>query len=356
MSSDFRALFVGSYAPSDEPGIHSFVLDESSGDLRLRGSFAGVRNPSYLAVHPDGDRLFAVGETGFGSDGIQGSVHGFRIDEEGGVISLAAVNQRSTAGDFPCHLDIDPTGRWLAVANYGTGNAALFPIESDAGLGEMATSVQHAGRGPNVDRQKGPHVHSATFAPDNRFLIVADLGIDRLVIYSFDADTGSLVRHGDAETEPGAGPRHLAFHPDGVHLFVVNELASSITLHQYDADTGRVRPLQTMSTLPSGVAGNLAADIHVSRSGSHVYVSNRGHNSMAVYEFEPATGLNRTAVRSCGGDGPRSFAPAPGGGYLVVANRHSDEIVVLPLLTGGSDMGEPVARATISQPSCIMFG
>jgi 6-phosphogluconolactonase len=306
-------------------------------------------------LHPTGDHLFVVSETGLGSEGTGGAVHAFRIDRGYGEIDLVPLNHRPTAGDHPCHLSVDVDGRWLVVSNYGTGNVAVFPILADGSLGEMATAVQHSGSGPHVDRQEAPHAHSSIFTPDNQFLIVADLGIDRLVTYTFDGATGSLARHREVTARPGAGPRHVAFHPEGRHLFVVNELENSVTLFQRDAEAGSLRELQTVSTLPPHARENLAADIHVSASGKHVYASNRGHDSLVVYSFDPASGLNPIVVRSCGGTGPRSFGIAPGGRHLVVANRHSDEVALLPLLAGGADIGEPIARAPVSQPSCIAF-
>ncbi len=348
-------VYVGSYAQASQPGIYVFALDESNAELRAVGTRTGVQNPSFLTLHPGGDHLFAVSETGLAGDGTHGAVHAFRIDREGEAVDLVALNHRSTAGNYPCHVRVNAAGRWLAVSNYGTGDVAIFPIAPDGSLGEMACSVQHTGHGPNARRQEGPHAHSAVFTPDDRFLVVADLGIDRLVIYAFDPDTGNLARHGEVRASPGAGPRHMAFHPEGSHLLAVNELESSLTLFRWDADAGSLGELQTLSTLPPGAPENAAADIHVSGSGRHVYVSNRGHNSLAVFGFDPVSGLSRIVVRSCGGDWPRSFGLAPGGRLLVAANQHSDEIVLLPLVGGGSDVGEPAARVGISQPSCIAF-
>jgi 6-phosphogluconolactonase len=283
-------------------------------------------------------------------------VQAYRIDREQGRFGLAQLNQRSTRGDHPCHLSIDAGGHWLAVSNYGSGDVAVFPIEADGRLGEMTASARHSGSGPRADRQEGPHAHSSLFTADGRFLLVADLGIDQIVMYGFNPADGSLVRHFDmAAASPGAGPRHMAFHPDGDHLMVVNELDSSVTLYRCDVREGSLRELQTLSTIPPQVSGNTAADIVVSPWGTRVYVSNRGHNSVAVFAFDAQHGLKRTAVRSCGGVWPRGLGLVPGGRHLVAANRHSDEIVVLPLQANGSDVGEPVTGVTVAQPSCVVF-
>lgn len=350
-----QRMLVGSYAPADEPGISAFAVGDSAAGLRLDLAVTGIRNPSFLAVHPTRNVLFAVSETGLSSDGAHGAVHAFRIKRERGRFDLVALNHRSTGGDYPCHVQVDTGGHWLAVSNYGSGDVAVFPIEGDGRIGEMAAWARHSGSGPTTGRQDGPHAHSSLFAADSRFLLVADLGIDQIVIYRFDAADGSLVRHRNIATSPGAGPRHMVFHLDGNHLTVVNELDSSVTLYRYDAQAGSLCELQTISTVPTPVAGNTAADIHLSPSGTHVYVSNRGHNSVAVYAFDPEHGLKRTAVRRCGGVWPRGLALAPGGRYLLAANRRSDEIVVLPLLDNGSDIGEPIAHTTVAQPACVVF-
>ena len=345
-------LFVGSYAPAGDPGIHAFTFDGASGDLRPAASFAGVTNPSFLATA--GDYLYAVGETGRGSHGTHGSVHAFRIDRQGASIDLVPLNRRSSAGDYPCHLRLDHAGRRLAVANYGGGSVAVFPILPDGSLGEMTALVQHSGEGPNPARQEGPHAHSSIFSPDDRFLIVADLGIDRLVVYAVDGS--ALTTYGWTATAPGAGPRHLAFQPDGEHLFAANELDNTLTSYWYDAARGFLESLQTVPTLPPDAPANTAADLHRSPAGDFVYVSNRGHNSIAVFAFDPEDGLARTAIRSCGGDWPRGFAPVPDGRYLMVANRRSDEVTLLPLLDGGAGIGDPVSRAAVREPSCVVFG
>jgi 6-phosphogluconolactonase len=348
-------VFVGGYSSEHLPGIFAFALDEASGGLCLQGGFDGIRNPSFLALHPGGRFLFAVSEIGAGRDDAPGAVHALRIDGEPGSLQLVSLNHRSTDGDDPCHLALDGTGRWLAVSNYGSGSVAVFPILADGRLGERASSVRHAGSGPNTQRQEGPHAHSALFLPGDRFLVAADLGIDRLVVYAFDGDTGAPALHDEIEAAPGAGPRHMALHPGQRHLFVVNELESSVTAYVCDPGSGRLRALQSVSTVPRGVPDNTAADIHVSPSGRHVYVSNRGHDSIAVFAFDPSGCLTRVAVRPSGGRWPRGFGIGPGGRHLVVANQHSDEVALLPLVAGGSDVGRPLVRAAVARPSNVAF-
>lgn len=349
-----RWLLVGSYGPSDAATVHICQLDEDTGEIRLSGSSSGVRNPSFLAVSPGGGHVYAVGETGLAGDGAPGSVHAFRIAELPDSLELVGVNQQPSGGDHPCHLSIDAEGRWLAVSNYGTGSVAVLPIRPDGGLGEITSSVQHEGRGPNPDRQTGPHAHATIFTPDGRFVIAADLGIDRLLISAFDPNTGSLRRHAEVATAAGAGPRHLAFHPDGSRLFVVNELDNTLTLYRYDAVAGTLRERATVATLPPDAPDSIAADIRLAPDGRHAYISNRGHDSVAVFAVD-RDHLARIGVHPCGGAWPRGLGLGPKGNHLVVANQHSDGVVVLPLSADGSQIGTPGARIAIARPTCAAF-
>jgi 6-phosphogluconolactonase len=348
--------FVGSYAPADRPGIHA-VLITGRGELHHLRSWAGVHNPSFLLAHPRGEYLYVVAETGLATDGRPGAVYAFRIERNGGTgeVDLVPVNSRPTAGDHPCHIGVDAAGTRLAVSNYGSGTVAVFPIRPDGSLGEMGSFAEHTGAGPNPDRQQGPHVHSSQFTPDGRFLVVVDLGIDRIMVYGIDREGASMDPAHEVRTAPGAGPRHSAFHPDGRHLFVVNELDNTVSLFAYRADDGSLTPRQTLSTLPEGVFDSAAADVHVSWDGHRVYVSNRGHDSLALYEFEPDTGLALAAIRPCGGHRPRGFALTPDASTLLVANQSSDEVASIALSNGASGVGAPTARVWIPEPSCVVI-
>lgn len=358
MSADLGSrhrVFVGSYGPRSAPTIHICALDETVGELHVIGSATGITNPSFLVVSASGHHLYAVSETGRSGDGSPGAVHAFRIVNSGAAVELVALNHQTSGGDYPCHLAIDASGRWLAVSNYGTGSVAVLPIRHDGGLGEIASLQRHDGSGPNVRRQDGPHAHSAIFSPDGRFLLAADLGIDRVLVSEFRPDSGSLRRRGEAVTRSGAGPRHMAFHPEGAQLFVVNELDNTVTLYDWDARTGDLRERCTLSTLPPGAPDSIAADIRVSADGRYVYVSNRGHDSVAVFDFDRSR-LIRVAVRNGGGSWPRGLGLAPGGHHLLAANERADAVAVLRLLEGGADLGAPTSEIGIERPTCVAFG
>jgi 6-phosphogluconolactonase len=352
-SPNQHLVFVGSYAAPSESGIYAFSLDDTTGHLTAMRSFAGVANPSFLIVHPNGRWLYAVSETNQQNDGAPGSVWALRFEHE--PWSIQTLNHQPSGGDWPCHLQLDATGRWLFVSNYGMGSIGVLPILLDGVLGEMTDLIQHHGRSVHPQRQAEPHAHSTTLTPDNRFVIVADLGIDQLVIYKFDATTGKLSVHGQLHTRPGAGPRHMAFHPNGQVIYVANELDSTVTVYNYDATNGSLRELQTLDTLSSSSSENTVADIHVSSSAKRVYVSNRGHNSIAVFDVDANGQLTRMAAPSCGGNWPRNFALTPNGHFMLVANQYSSEVSVLPLLIGLDELGAPIARAAVPQASCVQF-
>ncbi len=345
-------VVVGSYAAAAQPGIQVFRFDDATGALTARGSFAGVVNPSFLIVHPNRRWLYAVSETSQ-QDGAPGSVWALRFEYD--PVSIQPANHRPSGGDWPCHLQLDSSGKWLLVSNYGSGTIAVLPITADGSLGEMTDLIQHHGSSVHPQRQAGPHAHSAALAPDGRFAIVADLGMDQLVVYNFDPAAGKLGARTHIDTRPGAGPRHIAFQPSGQRMYVANELDSTVSVYDYEASNGALFERQSIETTPPDVLENLVADIHLSSSAQRLYVSNRGHNSLAVFDVEAGGRLARVAIRPCGGKWPRNFALAPNGRFVLVANQYSDEVSVLPVLAGSEAIGAPVARAAVTQASCVQF-
>lgn len=343
-------VLISGYAAPDTPGIYAFTFNEATGGLEPFTSFRGITNPSYVVTHPNGKWLYAVSET---AGGEGGGVWSLAFDHAARTIQ--PINQQLSGGDYPCHLTSDATGKWLFVANYGTGSASVFPIRADGSLGEATDRVQHQGKGPNEQRQEGPHAHSTTLTPDNRFAIVADLGIDQLVVYAFDSLNGKLSLHAQVPARAGAGPRHLAFHPTGRILYVVNELANTVAVYDHDAVDSKLTERQTLDTLPPGAPENTAADIHISSAADRVYVSNRGHNSIAVFAVLSDGQLERVGIESCGGDFPRNFALAPGGQYMLVANQNSGDVSVLPLGNGTKEIGAPVTHVSVPGASCVQF-
>ena len=353
MITSQHVLYAGGYASADQAGIHGCIFDDATGDLTVRGSFAGIVNPSFLSVHPNGRWLYAVSETSQQKDGTPGAVWALRCTDE--PWSMEPINHQMSGGDWPCHLDINSTGQWLLVSNYGSGTVSVLPILPDGALGEMTDLIQHYGSGPKSERQEGPHVHSATFTPDQRFVMVADLGIDTLVVYAFDSSAGLLHEPTRTITRPGAGPRFKIFHPSGQRVYVDNELDNTVAVYDYDAESGRLRELQIVETLPPDAPESTVAGIQISPSGDRLYVSNRGHDSISIFEIEADGRLTRLAIQPCGGQRPRDIAISPSGHFLLVANQDSDEVVVLPVLDGVEALGAPVSRIIALGASCVHF-
>lgn len=345
-------LLIGSFAGAERDGIHAYTFDAATGRASPLGAHRGIEAPAFLAVHPNGQWLYAVSEAQASGRG-PGSVAALHVSRE--PFGLDIVGMVPSGGDLPCHVALDPSSHWLVVSNYGTGTAAVFPVREDGSLGTMSDLVQHNGSGPNPNRQAGPHVHSATFSPDGRFVLLADLGLDQVVVYRFDPGAGALRPHHRAHLAPGAGPRHLVFHPNGRVCYVGNELDNTVTVCDYDPEAGRLKPRSTVPSLPAGAPLSYIAHIAVDPAGRHVYVSNRGHHSIAVFDIGDGGGLSNGRMPSCGGAWPRHFALAPDGRFLLSANQHSDGVAVLPVSPGDGSLGLPVADLTIEKPSCVLF-
>jgi 6-phosphogluconolactonase len=352
-------VYVGTYTNGGKSqGIYRYRLDLSSGKLTPIGVTSGIKNPSFLAIHPDGKHLYAVSEVAEGGKPT-GAVTAFSLNAKTG--ELTALNHQSSEGGGPCHVAVDRSGKCVLVANYGGGSIASLPLASDGSLESAASAIQHEGSSIDPARQKEPHAHSINVSPDNRFAFAADLGLDKILVYKLDPATGKLAPHNPpfAKTPAGGGPRHFAFHPEGRFAYVCNEMKSSVTAFAYDAERGTLTELQTITTLPAdkqGLAGNSTAEIQVHPSGKFLYCSNRGHDSLAIFQIDPATGkLTAAGYQSTLGRTPRNFGIDPTGKYILACNQGSDTVAVFQVdqTTGAlSQVGEPIA---VPVPVCVKF-
>ncbi|NWG13527.1 MAG: lactonase family protein, partial [Acidobacteria bacterium] len=284
-------VYIGTYTSRGSEGIYLCRLDGRTGAMTAPGLAAKTPNPSFLAIHPTGRFLYAVSEISSFEGRKTGAVSAFVRDPKTGALSL--LNTISSGGPGPCHVSIDRTGRLLLVANYGGGSIAALPIREDGSLQEASAFVQHSGSSVNPKRQERPHAHSINPSPDNRFAVVADLGLDQVLVYRLDPVKGSLIPNEPpfARVNPGAGPRHFAFHPGGEFAYVINEIQSTVTALAWDPKVGILREIQTLTTLPAVlVENNSTAEIQVHASGRFLYGSNRGHDSIAVFAIDPAKG------------------------------------------------------------------
>lgn len=350
-------VYIGTYTNKGSEGIYLYRLDTAAGTLASLGLAAKAPDPSFLAIHPDGRHLYAVSEI-FNFEGKKGgAVSAFELDPKTG--SLTLLNKVSTKGTGPCHVTVDKTGRDVLVANYGGGSVAVLPLTQDGRLEEASAFIQHTGSSVNPQRQKEPRAHSINVSPDNRFALVADLGLDQVLVYRFDPAKGSLTANEPpfARVNPGAGPRHFSFHPDGKFAYVINEMQSTITAFSWDAAGGILKEIQTISTLPAGFSGrNDTAEVQVHPSGKFVYGSNRGHDSIAVFAVDPAKGtLTPVEYASTQGKEPRNFGIDPTGSILIAANQNSNDMVVFRIDTNTGKLSPTGQRIQLSRPVCVKF-
>lgn len=304
-------------------------MDSRTGELSYVETVPGIVNPSFLVADADGRNLYAVSEVENPDDQEDSCITAFAINPASG--GLKFLNKRPTHGFLSCHLAIDRSGKFVIVANYETGNLAFYPLTKDGGAGEALTVIQHHGRSQYPSLETGPHAHAVKIDRNNRFLYVPDLGMDKVMIYRLDTDSGTLEANDPpfAAVAAGAGPRHFDFSPDNHFAYVINETNSTVTAFAWDEHSGSLDEIQTISTLPSDFSGtNYCADIHVSASGKFLYGSNRGHDSIAIFEVDRGNGkISLIGHESTQGKTPRNFTIDPTGKFLLAANQDSDNIV-----------------------------
>ncbi len=344
-------VYAGTYTREGSKGIYAFRFQTTNGKISPLGVAAETPSPSFLTESADHRFLYAVNED------RDNSVSAFEIDARNGKLNF--LNKVSAGGQGPCHLALDKTGKWLAVADYDSGHLALMPVGADGRLGEAVQKVKNEGSGATAG-QKGPHAHMAVFSPDNKFLLLADLGADKVFVYRFDAARGTITANDPpfGKVAPGGGPRHFVFHPNGKIVYVNNELNSTVTAFRFDPAKGALDEFQTLSTLPANFKGNNStAEIAINKAGTVVYVSNRGHDSIAIFNVDPQK-FTLTAMGQAPtlGKTPRNFALDPTGAWLFAANQESSSIALFKVdARTGQPMpsGEVVKEAPL--PVCILF-
>ena len=351
-------LYIGTYTSrmnSDSEGIYAYWLDPTSGELSHAATTTNIHNPAYLSIDAERGYLYAVNEDIHEEDAERGGVSAFKIDPATGA--LAFLNRQSSRGRGPCYVWAEPSGEYVLVANYPSGDAAVLPIKDGGNLGESTDYIKHEGSGPNANRQEAPHAHCVVTDLENQYVFVVDLGIDRVMIYKLDHATGKLALHGWAETPPGAGPRHLTFHPSGRFAFVVNELSSTAMVFAYDAEEGTLETLDIVSTLPEDFDGsNTCAAIHVHPSGRFVYASNRGHDSIVVLAFNEETGkFTVIAHESTQGKNPRDFTVDPNGMFLLAAHQDTHDIITFRINQQNGRLDPTGQVINVPAPVCLKW-
>src|SRR5580700_10569011 len=356
----FYLAYIGTYTTKQESkGIYAYNFNPATGEFTSIGLAAETTDPSFVAVHPDGKHLYAVNEVGDYNGDKSGAISSFEIDRKTGKLKF--LNQVSTHGAGPCFVSLDKTNRFVLVANYDGGSVATFQIEPDGSLSHARGFVQHSGNSIDKQRQEAPHAHWISTSPDNRFALVADLGLDDILVYKFDDVQGKLTPNSPpyAQVKPGSGPRHLAFAPNGKFAYLITEMASTVVAFSYSAQKGSLTQLQTLPNLPKDYTGvREAAEIVVHPSGKFLYASNRGTaNSIAAYKIDAAKGtMTPAGIFSTKGMTPRNFAIDPTGAFLLAANEDSGNIVVFRIDATTGALTPTGQVEQVPAPVCITFG
>lgn len=365
-------VYVGTYTTNGGEGIYLYTLDRETGALRLTRTIIGVVNPSFLAMDAAHRFLYAVNEVDAYYGKPDGALSAFSVDSGDG--NLHFLNQRPSMGSAPCHISLDKTDRVALIANYGGGSIATFRLDPDGKLGDCISHIRHHGSGPNLERQSAPHAHCILVDPDNRHALAVDLGLDRILAYELDPETGVLdpVAKISSHAKPGSGPRQMVFHPNGSWAYAVHELESLITAYAYDRGTGSLRELGSLPTLripmvnaPTPIPTrskegskeeNYPACVQVDPRGRYLYVSNRGQDSIACYGINERDGT--LTFRDCvptGGKFPRHFSLDPEGRFLIAANQKSDCLTVFRI---DAESGLPVPTeytTKVPAPVCVLM-
>jgi len=351
-------FYIGTYTGPGQGGIYQSTLDTGTGALGPATVAGEVKNPSFLAVHPDDPTLwYSVCEFVAADGQPTGGVAAWRQDPATGRLTL--LGQSASGGAGPCHLTVDRRGKFVLVANYGGGSVASLPLDTKGNVGPAVDVRQHRGSGANPNRQQAPHAHSVNLDLAGKFAFVADLGLDQVLVYRLQPTSGRLEPHEppSAPVTAGAGPRHLAVHPSGQFVYVINELGNTISVFAYDGEAGTLKPVQEIGTLPEGFRGeSYTAEVVVHPNGRFVYGSNRGHDSLAVFAVDNKTGrLMARGHQSTLGQTPRNFVIDPTGRWLLAENQKSNSVIVLALDPETGALKETVHKIEVPSPVCIRF-
>ena len=345
-------IYFGTYTlGTQSQGIYHASFDLQNGKITSPELACKTLKPSFIAIHPDGQHLYAV------SEGKPGKLSAFAIDPE--TYKLILINQTLSGGEGPCHVSVSNNGKTLLSANYVSGSLASIKINNDGSLGSTVSQIQHYGTGVNKERQEGPHVHSINLSPDNRFAYVADLGIDKIMIYKFDQESGALTDNQPAffQAKPGAGPRHFTFHPNEKFAYLINELDNTILVLDFNAENGELREVQNISTLPESYQGDSkTAEIKVHPNGRFLYASNRGHDSIAIYAIKFNTGkLELIDFQTSNIKNPRHFNINASGKFCIVGNQDTDTILLFKINPKNGLLIPTNTAFSVGQPVCIKF-
>ncbi len=345
-------LYVGTFTSEGADGIYLCDFNSETGEISLSKTFGGIENPSFLKISPDRKKLYAVTRPKKEPGKPEGYVNAYAILHDG---ALEFINNQPSNGSDPCYVDVSADGKFIAVANYGSGSTSLYRTNEDGSLKPANSVIVNTGSGPNLSRQKSPHAHSIRFSPDGKQLFSADLGTDKLDIFNLKWGKHKPARQQYVSVPVGSGPRHFDYHPDAAVIYVANELISTVNVLQKKGKNFEI--IQTVNTTPEDFTGtNYGAEIRVSNNGRYVYVSNRGHNSISVFAVDPVSKkLQLLTTVSSGGEWPRHFTFSPDGKFLLTANQHTGNIVVYKINAETSTPEFTGFELKLPVPVCLEF-
>ncbi len=345
-------LFVGTYTSGKSKGIYVFRFNSNTGEGQWVSSTDSSTNPSFLAIAPNGTRVYAVNETGGQQPGYASA---YEFDPATG--QLYFINNQPTGGDHPCFITTDATGKWVLTGNYTGGSITAFSTDKEGGLNPYAQLIQHTGNSVDPARQKQPHVHATFFSPDFKYVLSPDLGTDKVMVYQFKPELKQPLLPGSmpfATSVPGHGPRHLDFHPNKQYVYVLEEMSGTITAYKYL--NGYMNAMQEIPTHPADFKGQPgSADIHITPNGKFLYASNRGEeNNLAIFSIDPTNGkLTAKGYQVLPGKGPRNFVIDPSGRFLLVANQHTNNIVIYKINKDNGSLQPTLRQLEVPNPVCL---
>lgn len=346
-------LIIGTYSNADKSnGIHVYRFNSQTGEFSTTLPPTVQANASYLAISKDRKNLYAVSEAGQGN----GSVNAYAFDPSSGKLTF--LNSVNSEGDHPCYVSVDDKKKFVFVGNYSGGNLLSVPIKADGSLGTDVQNIKHEGSSVVKDRQEKPHVHSVVLSPDQKYLMVPDLGADKVFQYKVNITKPQALTPAPspfASVKPGGGPRHLTFHPNGKYAYLILELQAAV--EAFDYSNGNLEHKQTITMIKPGFTGGVsAADIHVSPDGRFLYASNRKDaNELAIFAIDKSGTLTSVGHQSVLGKIPRNFAIDPTGSFLLAANQDSNDVVIFKRDTKTGLLTPTGKKITVDKPVCLKF-
>lgn len=349
-----KYLLIGTYTGGKSEGIYVYKFNTTTGDNHFV-SVVKSSNPSFLAVSPNQKYVYAVNENNDSTRfTVGGNISAFAFDKTTGI--LTEINKQPSGGKHPCYVAVDKTGRWVFAGNYTSGSIGLLHANANGSLDSLHQVIQHSGSGPNADRQQGPHVHSTNLSADNKYLYVPDLGIDKVMIYSFDNSKGKLKYVSAAPSTPGNGPRHMAFSANNKFVYLMEEMSGTVVC--YSVNNSSLKLQQRISALPADFKGAIgSADIHVSPDGRFLYCSNRGDaNTISIFSINAVDGkLKLIGQQSTMGKTPRNFNFDPSGNFLLVANQNTDDIFIFKIDKKTGLLNDTGKKIEVGSPVCLKW-